>query len=71
MDALAEIHHQRHVVLDDEDAAIVFGPDANDNITQFFGLGGGEPGRRLVEEEKARICRQRAGKTNPPLLAVT
>ena len=70
VDALAEVHHQGHVVLDHQDAAIVFGPDVDDEVAQLVRFGRREAGRRFVEQKEARIDRERAGKADAPLLAV-
>ena len=70
VDALAEIHHQRHVVLDHQHAATVLGPDVEDELAQLVGLGRGQAGRRFVEQKETRIDRERAGKADAALLAV-
>src|SRR2546421_1135439 len=58
--AVAQAHHQLHVVLDEQDGAAVLA-DAVDELTQHDLLGGVHAGGRLVECDERGVGGQRAG----------
>ena len=68
-DAVADVHHQAHVVLDEHhrEAAVA---DLADEADERLLLGGVEPGGRLVEEEHLRLGGQGPGDLEAPLVAV-
>ena len=69
-DPVADAHHEVHVVLDDEDRhAPVVGEPADDP-RQLDALDRAQPGRRLVEQEHARMHCDRAGDRQQTSLAV-
>src|ERR1700733_15662875 len=70
MDSVAERKNESHIVLNDEDAAAVNGADADNRSPQIFNLRRRHACRRLVEQEIARLERQRAGNPDIALLAV-
>ena len=67
--AVAEAHHELHVVLDQEDRRAV-AADVLEQRAQRRGLGGVHSGRRLVEGEQPRIGGERAGDLELALVAV-
>src|SRR6202034_2616549 len=70
LDALAQVHDQRHVVLDHQDAALVSRPDIDNELAQLVGFGDGEADRRFVEQKKPRLDGERARQSDAALLAV-
>ncbi len=70
LDAVADFHDQRHVVVDQEDARTVVVTHGTDNGREGRHLRFGEPGGRLVEKHEARLRRECAGDPEPPLVAV-
>ena len=68
--APAEAHDQPHVVLDHQHRDAELGVDAADHAAEGRGLGRVQPGRRLVEQQRRRLGRQRAGDLDPALVAV-
>ena len=68
-DAIADAADQPHVVLDQEDGDAAV-PDAHDVAHQLAGLGRVHAGGRLVEEQEARLGRERAGDLEPPAVGV-
>ena len=69
-DLVAHAHHEVHVVLDDEDRhAPVVGQPADDP-GQLDALDRAQAGRRLVEQQHARMHRHRPGDRQQPPLAV-
>jgi hypothetical protein len=68
-DAVAQAHHELHVVLDQQDGAAV-APYALEQRAQRELLGGIHAGGRLIEREQQRFGGQRAGDLEPALIAV-
>ena len=64
---VAERHDQIHVMLHDDQRHPAAG-DGAPRLGQMRDLGGVEYGRRLVEEENARLRRERARNFNQTLL---
>src|SRR5947207_1269387 len=69
MDELADVHDQRHVVLDQEDADVGAGAEALEDPADPGGLFGVEARRRLVEQEDPVPAGDRPGQFHQPLLA--
>ena len=61
--------HQRHAMLDQQDAAIELAPDVADDCLQVVALRIVEAGRRLVHQQEARLHGDGAGNADAPLLA--
>ncbi len=68
-DAVTDLHHQLHVVFDQQDRGAV-GADALEQLSEFHGLGRIHPGGRLVQCEQLRIGRERPRDLQAPLVAV-
>src|SRR5512134_949960 len=68
-EAVARFHHQRHVVLDEEDRHPQFPyfPDQAEHLRRLRLV---HPRRRFVQKEEARLRGQRPGDLQPPLVAV-
>ena len=70
-DALADAHHDPHVVLDEEDGQAELVAQAADEVDpSVAGLAAVHAGGRLVEEQQLRLRGQRAGDLQPALVAV-
>ena len=67
--AVADAHHQLHVVLDQQDRDAVVA-DASISLPSATRLGGVHAGRRLVEREQLRLGGERARDLQPALVAV-
>ena len=67
--AVADVHHQPDVVLDEEDR-VALRRDLPDERRHRLDLDRVHPGGRLVEQEQLRLGGERAGDLDPPLLAV-
>ena len=65
MDLAARAHHEAHVVLDEQDREAVVG-ELLQQRAERHRLGLVEPRRRLVEQQDARLARQRAGHLDEP-----
>ena len=70
VDAVADVHDQRHVVVDQEHAGAVVVAHGADDGGEGRHLGLGQAGRGLVHEHEARVGGERAGDPEPPLVAV-
>ena len=68
-DGVRRVHHQVHVVLDQQHGRAAPG-DGADRRRQAFRFVRGKPGRGLVEQQKLGLRGQRAGDLEQPLLAV-
>ena len=68
-DVIGDRHHQIHVVLDHEDRDPE-SADLYDELAEFRRLLRIEAGRRLVEEQKLRLCCERASEFHPALQAI-
>ncbi len=68
-DLVGDVHHQAHVVLDQQDGDAPVA-DLKEEFHQGFGLGGVQPGRRLVEQEELRIGDEGPCQLEHPLPAV-
>ena len=69
-DPVADLHDQRHVVIDQEDADVVVRADRADDRGEVRYLRLREAGGRLVEQQEARTCRERARHAEPAFVAV-
>src|SRR5919109_1180995 len=69
-DSIADAHHERHVVVDQQDARVVVVAHRADDRREVRNLGFGQAGRRLVHEHETRFGRERAGDAEPPLVTV-
>ena len=70
LDAVADLHHERHVVVDQEHARLVVVAHGADDGGELGHLALGQPGGRLVEQQEARLGRERPGDAELPLVAV-
>ena len=70
LDPVADVHDQRHVVIDEEHAGVVLVADRAHDLGERRHLGLGQPGGRLVHEHEPRLGRERARDAEPPLVAV-
>ena len=70
VDPVADVHDQRHVVVDQQDARVVVVPHRADDGGELGNLGLGQPGGRLVHEHEERLHRERPGDPEPALVAV-
>ena len=68
-DGVRRVHHQLHVVLDQQHGRAALG-DGADRSRQAFRFIRGKPGRRLVEQQELGLRGKRAGDFEQPLLAV-
>ena len=68
-DAVGELHHEVHVVLDDEQRQAVVA-QRRQAREQHVDLGGVEPRGRLVDKEEPRLGRERARDFEHALLAI-
>ena len=66
---VADVHHQRHVVLHQEDADVPFRHDPGEYRAEAFSLRPVEAGRRLVEQQDVELPGQAAGQLDQPPLA--
>ena len=69
-DAVADVHDQRHVVIDQQDARLVVVPHRADDGGELGNLGLGQPGGRLVHQHEQRLHRERPGDSEPALVPV-
>ena len=69
-DAIADLHDQRHVVVDQEDAGLVLAPDRAHHRREVGHLRLRQPGGGLVEQQEPRLGRESPGDSEPPLVAV-
>ncbi len=69
-DAVADPHHDAHVVLDEQDREPELGSQAADERGQLAGLAGVHAGGRLVEQEQLRTGRERTSDLEATLVAV-
>ena len=67
-DPIGDLHHEAHVVLDEQHGDARRGHPADD-LPEVGGLGVVEPGGRLVEEHRVRLERHRPGDVDEPLMA--
>ena len=67
-DAVGELHHHLHVVLDDQDGEVL--ADAPHQLHGLVGLGRAHAGGRFVEAQKLRLGRERDADLEIALLAV-
>ncbi len=67
---VADIEHQADIVLDQQHAALHFGDDAADEAREIVGLFRRHAGRRLVEQEIARLHHQGAADGDAPLIRI-
>ena len=70
VDPVADLHHERHVVVDQEHARVVVVAHRPHDRGELGHLRLGQPGGRLVEQHEARLGRERARDAEPPLVAV-
>ena len=56
LDPVADLHHERHVVVDQQHARLVLVAHRADDGGELGHLALGEPGGRLVEEQEARLA---------------
>src|SRR5205809_8029437 len=69
VDVVADLHDQRHVVLDQEDAGPPPGDDLPEDLTESLRLRAVEAGGRLVEEENLEVPGDGPGQLDEPALA--
>ena len=69
-DVVGNLHHHRHVVLDQQDRDVVFVADGEQELVELGALARIEAGGRLVEAEQHRIGAHGAGDLEPALRAV-
>ena len=69
-DVVADVHHEVHVVLDEQHADAPIVGEAAHEVRQLGGLGVAESGRRLVEQQHARLGGDRARDGQQPALTV-
>ena len=69
-DAVADRHDQRHVVVDEEHSRIVVVANRADDVCELGNLGLGQSRRGLVEQDEARVRRERPRDPEPPFVAV-
>ena len=67
-DAIADAHHELHLVFDQDDGALRGEP--RDQLHHHARLFRAHAGRRLVEQQQLRPARQRHGDLKRPLLPV-
>ena len=60
VDVLADLHHQRHVVLDQQQTRPAFGHDPLQHRAEALGLGRVETRRRFVEQDDVEVAGQAA-----------
>src|SRR5712691_6569952 len=70
LDAVADLQDQRHVVVDEEHACAVLVADGAHDCREVGHLGLGEAGRGLVQQDEARLGRERTGDAELALVAV-
>ena len=70
LDAVADAHDQRHVVVDEEHARVVLVAHRADDLRERRNLGLRKSGGGLVHEDEARLGGERACDPEPPLVAV-
>ena len=70
VDAVADLHDQRHVVVDQQHAGAVLVAHRADDRGELGHLRLREAGGRLVHQDEARLGRERARDAEPPLVAV-
>src|SRR4051794_26825023 len=70
VDAVAHLHDQRHVVVDQQDARAMVVAHAADDGNELRHLGLRQTGRRLVHQYVARLRGERAGDAELALVAV-
>ena len=70
LDPVADVHDQRHVVVDQQHARVVVVANRANDGREVGHLGLGQPGRRLVHEHEERLGRERAGYPEPAFVAV-
>ena len=70
LDPVADVHDERHVVVDQQHAGLVVVADRAHDRGELGHLRLGQPGRRLVHEHERRLGGERAGDAEPPLVAV-
>ena len=69
-DPVADAHDHPHVVLDEQDRDAQLPADAGDEVGHLAGLDRVHAGRRLVEQQEARLAGERAGDLQAALVAV-
>ena len=67
MDAVAEPHDDRHVVFDQQHAAVQAAADVADDLPQLVALALVEAGCRLIQQQEARTHGERTGDADTPL----
>ena len=70
VDAVADVHDQRHVVIDQQHAGAVVVAHRADHGGEVRHLGLREAGCGLVHEHEPRLARERAGNAEPALVPV-
>ena len=70
VDPVADVHDQRHVVVDQEHAGAVLVAHRSHDGGEAGHLGLRQAGGRLVHQHEARLGRERARDAEPPLVAV-
>ena len=69
-DPVADLHDQGHVVVDQEHACLVLLDDRADDRGEFGHLRLGQPCRRFVHQDEARLGRERSGDAELALVAM-
>ncbi len=69
-DMVGDLHHHRHVVLDQQDGGAVLLADREQQRVELEALARVEAGGRLVEAEQHRIGAHRARDFEPALVAI-
>ena len=70
LDAVADVHDQRHVVIDEEHAGVVLVAHRAHDLGERRHLRLGETGGGLVHEHEARLGRERTRDAEPTLVSV-
>ena len=71
VDPVADVHDQRHVVIDQQHARLVVVAHRADDRREFGHLRLGQTRGRLVEQHEARLGGERAGDAESPLVTVS
>src|SRR3954468_5795570 len=70
VDAVADAHHERHVVVDQQHAGVVRVADATHHVGELGAPGLRRAGRRLVHQHEGRLGDERPGDAEPALVAL-